>query len=36
MHRKNGQFASLKESPGSSNWDARSSAQDGSSHSESV
>ncbi|BAT78472.1 hypothetical protein VIGAN_02115400 [Vigna angularis var. angularis] len=37
MHRKNGQFASLKESPGSSNWDsARSSAQDGTSHSESV
>ncbi|XP_027904507.1 GATA transcription factor 24-like isoform X2 [Vigna unguiculata] len=37
MHRKNGQFASLKESPGSSNWDSvRSSAQDGTSHSESV
>ncbi|KAK7353020.1 hypothetical protein VNO80_18452 [Phaseolus coccineus] len=36
MHRKNGQFASLKESPGSSNWDARSSAQDGTFHSESV
>ncbi|KAH1245172.1 GATA transcription factor 25 [Glycine max] len=37
MHRKNGQFASLKESPGSSNWDsAQSSGQDGTSHSESV
>ncbi|TKY74423.1 GATA transcription factor 24 [Spatholobus suberectus] len=37
MHRKNGQFASLKESPGSSNWDsARSSSQDGTPHSESV
>ncbi|MED6216744.1 GATA transcription factor 24 [Stylosanthes scabra] len=30
MHRKNGQFASLKESPGSSNWDsAEGSPQDG-------
>ncbi|KAL2655834.1 hypothetical protein AAZV13_04G087700 [Glycine max] len=37
MHRKNGQFASLKESPGSSNWDsAQSSGQVGTSHSESV
>nr|ACU17819.1 unknown [Glycine max] len=37
MHRKNGQFASLKESPGSSNWDSvQSSGQDGTSHSESV
>ncbi|KAK7311666.1 hypothetical protein RJT34_09949 [Clitoria ternatea] len=37
MHRKNGQFASLKESPGSSNWDsAQSSGQDGTPHSESV
>ncbi|KAK7410484.1 hypothetical protein VNO78_01293 [Psophocarpus tetragonolobus] len=37
MHRKNGQFASLKESPGSSNWDSeRSSGQDGTSYSESV
>ena len=35
MHRKNGQFASLKESPGSSNWDsAQSSGQVGTSHSE--
>ncbi|KAK7351216.1 hypothetical protein VNO77_10507 [Canavalia gladiata] len=37
MHRKNGQFASLKESPGSSNWDsAGSSGQDGTPHSVSV
>lgn len=37
MHRKNGQFASLKESPGSSNWDsAQSSGQDGTPNSESV
>lgn len=37
MHRKNGQFASLKENPGSSNWDsAQSTGQDGTLHSESV
>lgn len=37
MHRKNGQFASLKESPGSSNWDSTESFhQDGTSHSETV
>ncbi|KAK7282904.1 hypothetical protein RIF29_12018 [Crotalaria pallida] len=35
MHRKNGQFASFKEGPGSSNWDsAQSSHQDGTPHSE--
>ncbi|KAI4337582.1 hypothetical protein L6164_015979 [Bauhinia variegata] len=37
MHRKNGQFASLKDSPGSSNWDsAQSFHQDGTPHSETV
>ncbi|KAF7817042.1 GATA transcription factor 24-like [Senna tora] len=37
MHRKNGQFASLKESPGSSNWDsAETFRQDGTPHSETV
>lgn len=37
MHRKNGQFASLKDSPGSSNWDsAQKSHQDGTRHSETV
>ncbi|XP_027354476.1 GATA transcription factor 24-like [Abrus precatorius] len=37
MHRKNGQFASLKESSGSSNWDsAQSSGHDGTPHSESL
>ncbi|XP_057426021.1 GATA transcription factor 24-like isoform X2 [Lotus japonicus] len=37
MHRKNGQFASLKEGPGSSNWDsAQSSGQNGTPNSESL
>ncbi|KAL2339977.1 hypothetical protein Fmac_007917 [Flemingia macrophylla] len=37
MHRKNGQFASLKDNPGSSNWNsAQSTGQDGTLHSELV
>ncbi|KAJ8762479.1 hypothetical protein K2173_007918 [Erythroxylum novogranatense] len=37
MHRRNGQFASLKESSGGSNWDsAQSCLQDGTSHPETV
>ncbi|KAI4307516.1 hypothetical protein L6164_030694 [Bauhinia variegata] len=37
MHRKNGQFASLKDNPSSSNWDsAESFHQDGTPHSETV
>ncbi|XP_019438483.1 PREDICTED: GATA transcription factor 24-like isoform X2 [Lupinus angustifolius] len=37
MHRKNGQFTSLKEGPGSANWDSAQNAhQDGTPHSDTV